>query len=59
MSKRNKTESAPVVVTESAPVKSAAHVQMVRDTERYPAPHEVRVNVLEIENYKVGGWVLK
>lgn len=56
---RNKAESQTVQNTEKETVQSVTHVEMVRDAERYPAPHTANVHVDEIDNFKTCGWVLK
>ena len=35
------------------------YVQMVRDEEKYPAPHTAQVHPEEVLNYQLGGWVVK
>lgn len=35
------------------------YVQMVRDEEKYPAPHSAQVHPDEVLNYQLGGWVVK
>jgi len=34
-----------------------AFVMMVRDEEKYPAPHTAQVHPDEVQNYYSGGWV--
>lgn len=35
------------------------YVQMVRDEDKYPAPHTAQVHPEEVLNYQLGGWVVK
>lgn len=40
-------------------IQEIAFVQMVRDEEQYPAPHTAQVHPDEVNNYQLGGWVVK
>ena len=52
-------EVAPVVFEKESPLLHEVElVLMVRDPALYPAPHDATVHPLEVENYRVGGWVL-
>ncbi len=51
------TKDEKAVSTEQPTAPAVQLVKMVRDNDKYPAPHTALVHPDEVMNYYLGGWI--